>query len=930
MAKFSWLSVFFAVHCVARAEPALPELHVSLGERNEGMGLSVPSGGDGENAAGTVDGCAARRVAEGAHYLYVTIDHPAYRQGLADLYVSAEVFDDGVSRVSLQFDQAAESPDIGTKYTAAEATYLLVGLKRWRTLHFFLPSARLGRGQNHGADFRFSAPGVAFRAVRVGTRRPDGFDTESTVDPEALRHVAVARAPGMEVTFGNDANPADAALFKALSVTSVESYVDWAGVEPAKGQWEWSKWDRQVAVLQKAGLKWVPFLIAGPAYATPLWFQNSSDSVVYRCLDHGKDSKVQSLFNPALRPQIERFVRAFAERYRDAGVVESLLLGVTGIYGESIYPAGPEGGWTARLTGDYHNHFGWWAGDPCAVRAFRKAMESQYGRVKRLNAAWGTAYAAFNEVATFLPDKAPNDRARADFAEWYQQAMTDWSVFWIKTVRKAFPKTPIYLCTGGDGNPALGADFTAQAAAIARYGAGVRITNEGSDYMHNFSLTREVATATRHYGTFCGFEPASQVDAAGIVGRIYNATASGARQLHDYTPNTLNGGVAALENFRAHAVWLVPRRPRVSTALYLSRETWALEPGANGRGYALARTLRDAADLDFVTRRSLVDGHLRRYGTLVLAASSVLEPASAEAIEKWVRKGGHLIAATRPGETLGSRLYDQTAWRGRLFAAALPAGPLLRPVLEGEAPAHWSLRVGSQEDEAWLSGDWNHREKGHEWEKEIPGATMRWTGERPGVLLPVRPGAAHTVRLSLSVPGRALGREGIAVTVNARPVGRIAKSGRQECAFEVPADIVGTQSVARLEWAVAAWKPSEVNPGSGDDRALGVSVRQIEVFRAGAERTWDGILKSRPTSGAPAQDVALRLVPDREALKPLQRRVGSGMTTCLQGLAEDGRLIAALLPGAADGRIDRRYATQTDDGLIWYDADSARIWRTDE
>jgi hypothetical protein len=889
-----------------------PELSVALGERNEGAGLRVPSGGDGENVPETVQGAAARRVTgAGAHYLYVAVDHPEYRRGPTDVYVSAEVFDDGVTRVSVQYDKAAEHPNVGTCYSAAENTYLLLGSDRWRTLHFFLPQLRLGHGQNHGADFRFTAPNVAFRRITVSPICPDGFSTEQAIDPEALRQVAVTRPPGMELTFGNDANPADAALFKALSVTSVESYVDWAGVEPVKDQWDWSKWDKQVAVLRAAGLKWVPFLIAGPAYATPPWFQNSPDSHVYRCLEHGKDSKVQSLFNPALRPQVERFLRAFAERYRDTGVIESVLLGVTGIYGESIYPAGPEGGWTARLTGDYHNHSGWWAGDAHAITAFQEAMKEKYGRVKRLNTAWGTAYASFDAVATFLPEKAPSDRARADFVEWYQQAMTDWSAFWVKAARKVFPKTALYLCTGGDGNPALGADFTAQTEAIARNGAGVRITNEGSDYAHNFSVTREVATATRHYKTFCGFEPASKVDAGGVVARIYNATASGARQLHDYIPNTLGQGVDALSSFRANAVWLTPRRPRVTAALYLSRETWALEPEAVGRTLSLARTLRDATDLDFVTRRSLADGHLGGYQVLVLGPSSVLEPASAGAIEKWVLKGGTLIAATRPGETLGGRLYDQSAWRQRLLADVSPTGALLKPKLEGPAPAHWALSVGSGEDENWLAGDWSHREKGREW-AEVPDATMRWSGARPAVWLPVRPGSDHTVRLSLSVPGLSLGASGIAVTVNGRPVGSVAKPGRQECAFEVPATVIGPNAVARLELAVNTWKPSE-HGGGGDARDLGVSVRQVEVFRAGATQ-------------APTEPASLRLVPDRVALKPLTRTITDGMTIHLKGMADDENLIAAMLPVAVDGLLDRRYATETDAGTLWLDAGAARVW----
>ena len=909
-----WAGVLFSTGLAGLAAETRPDLSVTLGERNGDAGLVVPSGGDGVNEPETVQGSPVRRVAgKGAAYLYVTINHPAYKQGPADVYAVAEVFDDGVARVSVQYDRAASTPDLASRYTGAEATVLLVGSRKWRTLCFHLPELRMGHGQNLGADFRFAAPHVAFRKITVTPRRPEGIGVEEGVDPAVLRDIAVTRAPGMELTFGGDAGAADAALFKALSVTSVESYVDWAGVEPVKDQWDWSKWDKQVAVLKQAGLKWAPFLIAGSAYATPLWFQNSPDSHTYRCLEHGKNSKVQSLFNPALRPQIERFLRAFAQRYRDTGVIESVLLGITGIYGESIYPAGPEGGWTARLTGEYHNHHGWWAGDAYAVAVFRAAMREKYGRVKRLNAAWGAACASFDEIATFLPEKAPSDRARADLVEWYQQAMTEWAAFWVHAARKAFPKTEIYLCTGGDGSPFLGADFTAQTAAIAHDGAGVRITNEGSDYAHNFSVTREVATATRHYNTFCGFEPASGVDANGVVARIYNATASGARQLHDYIPNTLGQGVEALDNFRTNAVWLTPRRPRVSVALYLSRETWALEPDAVGRTLALSRTLRDATDLDFVTRRSLADGHLRGFNALVLDACSVLEPDSAQAIEKWVRKGGLLVAATRPGETLGGRLYDQSAWRARLLADAAPTGTLLRVALAGDAPAHWALKVGSREDEGWLVGDWNQREKGREW-PEVADATMRWSGARPGVLLPVKPGAEHTLRLNLSVPGLALGTSGIAVTVNGQAVGKIAKSGRQECVFAVSAAVLGTNPVARLELAVTAWKPSAHQAGNGDARDLGVSVRQVEVIRAGAENM-------------AASSVSLRMVADKEQLALLTRTVGSGMTVFLPGFADDEKVIASVMPCAVDGRLDGRFATETDDGMLWFDASTSRITR---
>ena len=914
----AWLGLLGVAAAVIGATP-LPDLTIALGERNAGTGLSVPSAGDGANVPEMIQGGPARRLqGDKSLYLYVVVNHPDWAQGPVDAYVVAEVLDDVMGRVSVQYDQAGTVAKPGSKYAGAGETMLLTGSGKWRQGVFHLPALRLGHGQNGGADFRLAGRNLAVRRITVTAKQPAGYDPDQPLDAEALRGIAVTRPPGMELTYGNDASPADAALFKALSVSSVESYVDWAGVEPKPGEWDWSKWDKRVATLQKAKLKWVPFLIAGCAYATPLWFQNGPDSHVYRCLEHGKDSKVQSLFNPRLRPQIERFLKAFADRYRDTGVIESVLLGITGIYGESIYPAGPEGGWTARLTGDYHNHHGWWAGDALAVAAFREAMRKQYPTIAALNRAWGTAHGSFDEVATFFPDKAPNDRARVDFVEWYEQSMTDWAVFWVKATRKVFPKTEIYLCTGGDGNPFLGADFTAQTAAIAGEGAGVRITNEGSDYAHNFCITREVATATRHYGTFCGFEPASGVDSNGVIARIYNATASGARQLHDYIPNTLGGSPAALVSFRANAHFIVPRQPRLDAALYLSRETWALEPGAIDHTLALSRVLRDASDIDFVTRRSARDGHLRQYRALVLAESAVLEPKAAAAIESWVRGGGTLVAATRPGETLGGRLYDNTAWRERMFSSAAPSGELLKPTLSGEAPAHWTLSAGSPGDEGWLVGDWYQREKAPAW-PEVQGATMRWSGANGGVLLPVKPGADHTLRLAASVPGRAVGPGGINVRVNGESVGVIRKSAQQFWEFRLPARLLGNGSLARLELIATTWKPSDYEAGNKDTRALGFSLRQVEVIRAGAERE-------------SAAAGSLRLVLDQPRLQALTRTVGQGRTIMLSGLAADTKLLATVfastLPAPVDGQLDERFATVTENGVLWFDKKSPRIWQT--
>lgn len=680
--KFSAFLLPLGLLTLAISAVAAPDLEVKLGPVNQENGLHIPSGGDGVNVPVSVDGIAARRMTgAGAQYLYVDVQHTAYR-GPLDLWVTVEAFDDTYSRITIEYDKNGPRSNVAMQHRVAEGSMWLLGEGGRRRGVFFLPQARLENGQNFGADFRLAAKNVAIGKITVSTQKPANYDFTKPFDLPSLGSLKVERHSGIDWTLGNDASAEDAAVFKQLGVTGMESYVDWAEVEPQPGQWDWSRWDRQAAILHSAGLKWVPFLIAGPAYGTPLWFQNSSQATRYRCLEHGRESAVQSLFNPALRPAVKRFLQAFAARYKNNNAPGAVLLGVTGIYGESLYPAGPEGGWTTRLTGDYHNHAGWWAGDPHAATAFRQAMRRRYTTLQALNAAWGTKHINWSAVQPFVPEAAPSDRARADFVEWYQEAMTQWVRFWAQTAREALPDTPIYLVTGGSGTPMLGADFTAQAKAVAPYKVGLRITNEHNDYAANFTLTREVVTATRHYGTYAGLEPAGNVSPIGLIARIYNAVASGARELHDYAEN-FTTDKQALQHLKKALPQLAPQQPQVNAALYVSRESWALDNKATEALYTLARPLRDLTDWDYVTRDTVADGALKNIRLLLLCQSPVLEPKAAQAIESWVRNGGVLIAASSPGQPVGNKLHDNMKWRASLFASVEDEGTTSEQLRQG-------------------------------------------------------------------------------------------------------------------------------------------------------------------------------------------------------------------------------------------------------
>lgn len=459
---------------------------------------------------------------------------------------------------------------------------------------------------------------------------------------------------GMSYTFGNDADEKQAPLFKKLGATSIESYVTWETCESkALGQWDWSKWDKQVEVLKANDLKWVPFVILGPAYSLPKWYRESADYHPCRCLEHGIDSKIESLWNPNLPKWIERFVAEFAKRYRDSGVIESVLLGIQGDYGEAIYSATQGKDWTFDLPGEYHRHPGYWCNDPYALADFRKYARKKYGEIGALNKAWKASYGSFDEIVFPKPkeeishyselNKWPNwvsVRNWLDFVDWYRQSMTRWSDWWIATTRKYFPDTPIYLCTGGEGQPWHGSQFADQCRVAAKHKAAIRITNEASNFAQNYYLTRLLATAGKFYGAPFGFEPAGQENEEGIIARIFNATTSGASQLHDYNDNLIRSASRAQAQ-QSHIKYLfhVPK-PIVPVAVWYPNTDLALH--WSGFAHALME-LRDYTDADIIDESLLRAGALDRYKVLVVIHGDVMEAQDSHLISQWMRRGGRLI-----------------------------------------------------------------------------------------------------------------------------------------------------------------------------------------------------------------------------------------------------------------------------------------------
>ncbi len=472
---------------------------------------------------------------------------------------------------------------------------------------------------------------------------------------------AAPGAPLTVVVCGGDLFPkspnfeAHLRTLKSLGFTSVQTYIYWNLVEKSPGVYDWSDYDAEVAIYQRVGLKWVPFIVMSPWYTTPEFIRQTPGMKMLRCLDHQRDSKIPSIWSPELRTQLRTYLGKFAERYRPLGVLESVNIGISGDYGEAIYPV--IGNWP----GAYHSHAGYWCGDELAAADFRRHTAATYGnQIAALNAAWKTSFTSFEQINPFLPQRAPSERAWQEMLSWYRGAMTHYADWCMGLTRELFPDSPIYLCTGGDMAPAHGSDFVAQAQVAAKHQGGIRITNEGSSYPMNVRYTRLVASACRQYGAYFGHEPASLVTPPGMVGRIFNAITSGANQLFAYDNSELAdaklGKVGPMGDFlRNYQSLLRHHTPLIETAVYhpnLSAEQMKSEEGARISMFKLGELfadLRRFIDYDMVDDAMLRDGALDSKKILIVAGTEVMPSESMRRIEDWVRGGGvAFFLASRP------------------------------------------------------------------------------------------------------------------------------------------------------------------------------------------------------------------------------------------------------------------------------------------
>ncbi|CAN5504184.1 hypothetical protein BH10PLA1_BH10PLA1_16490 [soil metagenome] len=440
---------------------------------------------------------------------------------------------------------------------------------------------------------------------------------------------------------------------KDAGFTSIQIYTQWRRFEPvARGQFDWAWIDRQVELIQNVGLKYVPFLLMGPYYAAPDWWLASADHVGMTCLEHGKVCPIESVWNSAFNREIARVCDAFSQHFLPWNVIESVQPGIGGDYGEAIFPV--LGNWP----GTYHTHRGYWCGGEDARAAYREYLLKHYGSLDALNRQWRTSHPSIAGVHPQMPGRCSSRSEMFDLLTWYRQSMTDYSELWMRECRRAFPKTPVYLCTGGaDDETTSGAHFGQQAKIAAKHGGGIRLTNEANTFAYNYPLTSHTHAACEFYGAYFGLEPVGPITENGVSARMFGSAAFGNRQVFHYYKNLFddeNQPKSTLARFKQSSSLIHEQPSERGIAMFWPIDQATLNGAVTlhgGLGGDIAATLlhvRRQYPTSAISEELILDGILSRFKCLVMTNVSSTRAAVLERIADWVQTaGGTLITTTR-------------------------------------------------------------------------------------------------------------------------------------------------------------------------------------------------------------------------------------------------------------------------------------------
>ena len=452
-------------------------------------------------------------------------------------------------------------------------------------------------------------------------------------------------------------------------MTHIECYLDWPLMEPQKDVWNTDDFDQMIALSGKYGLKMLvlpclcnpPDWMKGTDYFTPVQDSNTGESANYF-----------SPWAPSTSRAYDHFYAGLASRYRDKIDIIKFPIEIGLIV--SLAP------------GELTAHKGFWCGDPYARADFRDRMLAKYGDLAKLNAAWGTTFAAPADIAYPNKDnRALEPRRWVDFLTWYQESQTRAMERELAIIHKHFPGKLIDIPMGyGEDCQTDGCDRTGVPVAAAAYGPTlIRSTHAGFNrnrWPQAYWFYKRMAPTCHRVGIAFGTEPpGGNLSYAEVQRAVFEAASAGANHIFQYyqnyhrtpqpgmTPHIIDDYKQTLRPYENTLVDVGVLYPTTQQMLDLTGDPdGQLEFCAKGRGYF---------DYDIVDENMIGWNRLADYRVLVQTSGTIFRDSSLPAIDRWLRGGGVLVTRGVPAwKDLSGGDRISAGWRTHEDASAQTTG----------------------------------------------------------------------------------------------------------------------------------------------------------------------------------------------------------------------------------------------------------------
>ena len=424
------------------------------------------------------------------------------------------------------------------------------------------------------------------------------------------------------------AEPPVATVLGEYGIDIVETRLVWWELEKEKGCFDFSRLEDEIKKIKAANMKVGLF----PWFQhPPKWVLEDESYTKLKCLNHGTQSTIVSLWDEKLLKEYDRLYKVVAEKL--SGQLDFLYIGVYGDFGELFFPNGVE----HYLFSPPGNHGCLWCGDRKARESFATFLREKYSTVEKLNKAWKTKGIDFCDAMHI--DESDSFVKKHDFAVWYTESLMDFADKVCAIARKYFPDIPAGLPIGHMYEPVNIGQIKSKAAKLAaKYNLTARWTgwaNLGEFEMSNI-CARRIASPAKFYGAEFGVEAALFLSKEVAIHAMFEAISSSAQLIHNDPGNIVRG----METYKLFKD-IRETKPYISkTAVFYPLEGEMCKVVNIQDYFKKIAPLRRICDYEIVDSYMISDGFLDGIDTLIFDENTPILSEMERIISDYVKNKG--------------------------------------------------------------------------------------------------------------------------------------------------------------------------------------------------------------------------------------------------------------------------------------------------